>query len=103
MLVNLDRIHPVVAIIIIGREITISALREWMAQLGHSKSVAVAFIGKLKTVMQMIAIIVLLLYEPLLPGISTPVVGTICIWAAAALTLWSMVYYWRLAAPHLRG
>ncbi|MEO8132538.1 MAG: CDP-diacylglycerol--glycerol-3-phosphate 3-phosphatidyltransferase [Betaproteobacteria bacterium] len=103
VLVNLDRIHPVVAIIIIGREITISALREWMAQLGQSKSVAVAFVGKLKTVMQMIAIIVLLLHEPLLPGISTPLVGTICIWAAAVLTLWSMVYYWRLAAPHLKG
>jgi len=103
VLVNLDRIHPVVAIIIIGREITISALREWMAQLGQSKSVAVAFVGKLKTVMQMIAIIVLLLYEPLIPHVSTPVVGTIFIWVAAVLTLWSMIYYWRLAAPYLKG
>jgi CDP-diacylglycerol--glycerol-3-phosphate 3-phosphatidyltransferase len=102
VLVNLNRIHPVVAIIIIGREITISALREWMAQLGKSRSIAVAFIGKLKTAMQMIAIIVLLLYEPIVPGISTPIVGTICIWIAAVLTLWSMVYYWRLAAPHLK-
>src|SRR5512132_690902 len=67
VLVNLDRVHPVAAIIIIGREITISALREWMAQLGKSKSIAVAFIGKLKTVAQMIAIIVLLLWEPVIP------------------------------------
>ena len=103
VLINLDRVHPVVGIIIIGREITISALREWMAQIGKSKSVAVAFLGKLKTVAQMIAIIVLLLYEPLIPGISTPVVGTISIWIAALLTLWSMIYYWRLAAPHLNG
>ena len=102
VLVNLDRVHPVAAIIIIGREITISALREWMAQLGQAKSIAVAFIGKLKTTMQMIAIIVLLLYEPLVPGISTPLVGTFCIWAAAVLTLWSMVYYWRKAAPFLK-
>src|SRR5678816_4250184 len=80
VLVNLDRVHPVAAIIIIGREITISALREWMAQLGQAKSIAVAFVGKLKTTMQMIAIIVLLLYEPLVPRVSTPVVGTICIW-----------------------
>ena len=102
VLINLDRVHPVVGIIIIGREITISALREWMAQIGKSKSVAVAFFGKVKTVAQMVAIIVLLLYEPLVPGISTPLVGTACIWLAAVLTLWSMVYYWRLAAPHLK-
>ena len=102
VLINLDRVHPVVGIIIIGREITISALREWMASIGKSKSVAVAFLGKVKTVAQMVAIIVLLLYEPLVPGISTPVVGTISIWIAALLTLWSMIYYWRLAAPHLK-
>jgi len=102
VLVNLDRVHPVAAIIIIGREITISALREWMAQLGQAKSIAVAFIGKLKTTMQMIAIIVLLLYEPLVPHVSTPLVGTICIWIAAVLTLWSMIYYWRKAAPFLK-
>ena len=102
VLINLDRVHPVIGIIIIGREITISALREWMAQIGKSKSVAVAFLGKVKTVAQMIAIVVLLLWDPLIPGISTPVVGTVCIWIAAVLTLWSMVYYWRLAAPHLK-
>ena len=102
VLVHLQRADVFVALIIIGREIAISALREWMAQLGQSKGVAVAFIGKLKTTMQMIAIIVLLLYENIIPGISTPIVGTICIWIAAVLTLWSMVYYWRLAAPHLK-
>jgi cardiolipin synthase len=103
VLVNLDRVHPFPAIIIIGREIAISALREWMAQLGQSKSVAVAFVGKVKTTVQMIAIILLLLYEPLVPGVSTPLVGTLCIWAATVLTLWSMAHYLRLAAPHLRG
>ena len=103
VLINLDRVHPVIGIIIIGREITISALREWMAQIGKSKSVAVALLGKVKTVAQMIAIVVLLLWDPLIPGISTPVLGTVCIWIAAMLTLWSMVYYWRLAAPHLKG
>ena len=77
--------------------------RDSVPRIGKSKSVAVAFLGKLKTVAQMIAIIVLLLYEPLIPGISTPVVGTISIWIAALLTLWSMIYYWRLAAPHLNG
>ena len=102
VLVNLDRVHPVAAIVIIGREITISALREWMAQLGKSRSIAVAFIGKLKTTAQMIAIIVLLLYEPIIPHVSTPLVGTICIWIAAVLTLWSMIYYWMKAAPHLK-
>ena len=72
MLVQLGRADSWLAIIIIGREIAISALREWMAQLGKSKSVAVAFAGKVKTVAQMIAIIALLLWEPVIPGISTP-------------------------------
>ena len=103
VLINLDRVHPVIGVIIIGREITISALREWMALIGKSKSVAVAVLGKVKTVAQMIAIIVLLLYEPVIPGVSTPLLGTILIWIAAVLTLWSMIYYWRLAAPHLKG
>ena len=103
VLINFDRVHPVIGIVIIGREITISALREWMAQIGKAKSVAVAFVGKVKTVAQMIAIVVLLLWEPVIPGISTRVLGTVLIWIAAVLTLWSMVYYWRLAAPHLKG
>ncbi len=72
VLVWLDRAESYLAIIIIGREIAISALREWMAELGQRKSVAVAFVGKLKTVAQMTAIVALLLYEPLIPGVPTP-------------------------------
>ena len=100
MLVWLDRAEPYLAMIIIGREIAISALREWMAQLGKGKSIAVAFVGKVKTVAQMTAIIALLLHEPLIPGVSTPLVGMVALWVAAILTLWSMVHYLKLAAPH---
>jgi CDP-diacylglycerol--glycerol-3-phosphate 3-phosphatidyltransferase/cardiolipin synthase len=103
VLVWLGRAESYLAIIIIGREIAISALREWMAQLGRSKSVAVAFVGKVKTAAQMTAIIALLLWEPVIPHVSTPLLGTIALWVAAILTLWSMVHYLRLAAPHLRG
>ncbi len=101
ILVWLDRAPAYLAIIIIGREIAISALREWMAQLGKTGNVAVAFIGKVKTAAQMTAIIALLLYEPVIPTISTPVLGTVALWIAAILTLWSMFHYLRLAAPHL--
>jgi len=101
ILVWLDRANAFLAIIIIGREIAISALREWMAQLGKTKNVAVAFIGKVKTASQMTAIIALLLYEPLIPGVPTPLLGTVALWVAAILTLWSMFHYLRLAAPHL--
>ena len=73
-----------------------------MAQLGKTKSVAVAFIGKVKTVAQMTAIIALLLWEPVIPGVSTPLLGTVALWVAAMLTLWSMFHYLRLAAPHFR-
>jgi len=86
-------------LIIIGREIAISALREWMAKVGQSKSVAVAFIGKLKTVGQMIAI-PLLLYDDWLFGIDSPLLGTILINIAAVLTVASMLYYLRKALPH---
>jgi CDP-diacylglycerol--glycerol-3-phosphate 3-phosphatidyltransferase/cardiolipin synthase len=101
VLVWLDRADAWLAIIIIGREIAISALREWMAQLGRAKSVAVAFIGKVKTVAQITAIIALLLYQPLIPGIDTALLGTAALWLAAILTLWSMFHYLRLAAPHI--
>lgn len=103
LLVALGRAHAYLAIIIIGREIAISALREWMAELGQGKSVAVAFVGKLKTAAQMTAIIALLLYEPLIPGVSTPLLGTAALWVAVILTLWSMFHYLRLAAPHFRS
>jgi len=99
VLVWLDRADAWLCMIIIGREIAISALREWMAQLGKSKSVAVAFAGKVKTVAQITAIIALLLNDAFLPRF-TPVLGTIALWVAAILTLWSMLHYLRLAAPH---
>ena len=103
LLVDLDRADAYLAIIIIGREIAISALREWMAQLGRARNVAVAFIGKIKTVAQMTALIALLLWVNVIPGISTPILGTIALWVAAILTLWSMFHYLKLAAPHFRG
>ena len=102
LLVDLGRAEAYLAIIIIGREITISALREWMAQLGRSRKTAVAFIGKVKTVAQMTALIALLLWEDVIPGVSTPVLGTIALYVAAILTLWSMFHYLRRAAPHFR-
>ena len=100
VLVYLERADTWLAIIIIGREIAISALREWMAQLGAGRKTAVAFVGKIKTVSQMTAIIALLLWEDVIPGISTALVGTVALWIAAILTLWSMFHYLRLAAPH---
>lgn len=102
LLVNLNRADALLAIIIIGREITISALREWMANIGARSSLAVAYIGKVKTTVQMIAIFLLLYAGPLVPGINTLHVGTICLFAAAVLTLWSMGYYLRMALPHLK-
>jgi len=100
ILLMLGNVDAIIAFIIIGRELTISALREWMAQLGSSKSVAVSAIGKLKTVFQMLAIQFLLFHE-LLFGIPTHQVGTVLIYLAAILTLWSMVYYLMLAMPKI--
>lgn len=100
MLVQLDRLDAIIAAIIIGREITISALREWMAQIGAHKSVAVSMIGKIKTTAQMIAI-PLLLYQAPLFGFDVRQAGVCFIYIAAVLTLWSMVYYMRMAWPHL--
>ena len=92
-----------VALIIIGREIAISALREWMAQIGASRSVAVHMIGKLKTVSQMVAI-PFLLFDGLLFGlIDTHAWGVVLIWAAAALTVGSMVFYLQKAVPEIRA
>src|SRR3954468_18929962 len=101
ILVWLDRAPAYLAITIIGREIAISALREWMAQIGKSKNLAVAFGGKVKTVGQMTAILAVLLSEPVIPGVSTPLLGLFALWIAAILTLWSMMHYLRLAAPHM--
>ena len=102
VLVHLGRTDVFVALIIIGREIAISALREWMAQIGASKSVAVHMIGKLKTTAQMVAI-PFLLYDGRVFGIDTGLWGIVLIWGAAVLTVWSMVYYLRKALPEIRA
>jgi len=103
VLVHLQRADVFVALIIIGREIAISALREWMAQIGASRSVAVHMVGKVKTMVQMIAI-PFLLYDGMLFGvINTPVWGNWLIWISAILTVWSMAYYLKKAIPEIRA
>ena len=101
VLVDLDRTSALVAIIIIGREIAISALREWMAQIGKSSSVAVSMVGKIKTVAQMVSIPMLLFQSPLWL-IDMTVLGNWLIYLAALLTLWSMGYYIRRAWDQLK-
>ena len=103
VLVHLQRADVFVALIIIGREIAISALREWMAQIGASRSVAVSMIGKLKTVAQMVAIPFLLFDSALFGVIDTRLWGTGLIYIACVLTIWSMVYYMRKAMPEIRA
>ena len=103
VLVHLKRVDVFVALIIIGREIAISALREWMAQLGASRSVAVHMLGKVKTTMQMIAIPFLLFDGVLFGTIDTNLWGNVLIWIAAILTVWSMVYYLQKALPEIRS
>lgn len=103
VLVHLNRADVFVGLIIIGREIAISALREWMAQIGATKSVAVHMIGKVKTVVQMIAIPFLLFNGMLFGLIDTHVWGVWLIWLAAVLTVWSMVYYMQKALPEIRA
>ena len=103
VLVHLNRADVFVGLIIIGREIAISALREWMAQIGAAKSVAVHMIGKLKTVGQMVAIPFLLFDGKLFGLVDTHVWGTWLIWIAAVLTVWSMVYYLQKALPEIRA
>jgi CDP-diacylglycerol--glycerol-3-phosphate 3-phosphatidyltransferase/cardiolipin synthase len=100
VLLQLDRVESAVALIIIGREIAISALREWMAKIGRSKSVAVAFVGKVKTASQMVAIPLLLYHDDLFDVINGQWLGTILINVAAVLTVVSMLYYLRKALPH---
>ncbi|MEP7261343.1 MAG: CDP-diacylglycerol--glycerol-3-phosphate 3-phosphatidyltransferase [Usitatibacter sp.] len=94
-------VDPFASLIIIGREITISALREWMAHVGRSKSVAVNILGKVKTVSQLVAIPFLLFNGVLFGLVHTNPVGRVLIWIAAFITLWSMVVYLRaaIAAP----
>jgi len=102
VLVELGRVNAVIAFIIIGREITISALREWMAQIGASKSVAVSSLGKIKTTTQMVAIPMLLFYGKLLNIIDTAYWGQWFLSIAAVLTVWSMLYYLRRAWPLIK-
>jgi CDP-diacylglycerol--glycerol-3-phosphate 3-phosphatidyltransferase len=103
VLVHLDRADVFVALIIIGREIAISALREWMAMIGANKSVAVHRVGKLKTTVQMVAIPFLLYDGTVLGLVDTRFWGTWLIWVAAVLTVWSMVYYLQKALPEIRA
>lgn len=90
------------AAIIIGREIAVSALREWMAELGNRTSVAVSFLGKVKTVMQMLAVILLLAYQPGEP-LWLATIGYVFLYIAAVLTLWSMFVYLKAAWHELRA
>jgi CDP-diacylglycerol--glycerol-3-phosphate 3-phosphatidyltransferase/cardiolipin synthase len=101
VLVWLGQVGIIIAVIIIGREIAISALREWMAQIGARNSVAVSMLGKIKTACQMIAIPFLLYREPLL-DLPIHEIGTVLIYLAALLTLWSMAYYLLLALPQIQ-
>jgi len=101
VLVHLNRLDASIALIIIGREITISALREWMAQIGKSRSVAVSFLGKIKTAAQMVAIPLLLYHDKIYESLDSQIIGTCLIYVAAVLTLWSMIYYLRAAIPHI--
>lgn len=101
VLVDLGRIDPFIALIIIGREITISALREWMASIGARNSVAVNWLGKLKTVAQMVAIPMLLVDETVF-RVDGALLGLFLIYIAAVLTVWSMCYYLVKAWPIIR-
>ena len=103
VLVDLQRADVFVALIIIGREIAISALREWMAMIGATKSVAVHMVGKLKTSVQMVAIPFLLYDTTLFGTVNTHLWGTWLIWLSAVLTVWSMVYYLQKAIPEIRA
>ena len=105
VLVEFGRVGAVVALIIIGREIAISALREWMAGAGKSSSVGVAMIGKIKTAAQMLAILFLLYWDNLdlfgLGVLNTKLIGQYSITLAAFLTLLSMAYYLKSAWPQI--
>ena len=103
VLVHMDRADVFAALIIIGREIAISSLREWMAIIGATKSVAVHMIGKVKTMVQMIAIPFLLYDGRLLGLIDTRLWGSWLLWISAILTVWSMVYYLQKAIPEIRA
>jgi len=94
------RLFSIVVLTIIGREIAVSALREWMAEVGKRSHMAVSFIGKTKTMAQMIAIPFLLWREPLW-GLPIFQIGEVLLFLAAGLTLWSMLSYLKIAWPNL--
>ncbi len=98
ILVQIERVDAIIALIIIGREIAISALREWMAKIGETKGMAVSLLGKIKTTSQMLAI-PLLLYHDSIDAFDPQRVGTWLIYLAALLTMVSMVYYLKAALP----
>lgn len=101
MLVGSDSLHYITlpAIVIVGREIVISALREWMAELGKRASVAVSYVGKVKTALQMVAIIILLTFST--SDSWWGILGTVLLYASAVMTIWSMVAYLKIAWPEL--
>src|SRR5262245_49398101 len=103
VLLQLHRVDAIVAVIIIGREIAISALREWMANLGKGKGVAVNLLGKIKTVSPLVAIPLLLYHDRIGAWFDPQLLGTWLIYLAAVLTVISMLYYLKLAAPHAAG
>jgi cardiolipin synthase (CMP-forming) len=106
VLVHLHRVHVAIALIIICREIAISALREWMAQMGASRSIAVHMLGKVKTVLQLMAITFLLYHDPVFGFFwvfDTQLWGTVLLVCSAVLTIWSMAYYLRKALPEIRN
>lgn len=90
------------AAVIVGREVAISGLREWMAEMGKRTSVAVTFVAKIKTALQMIALILLLWYSPADKTMWVLWLGTLFLWIAAGLTLWSMIVYIKLAWPDFK-
>lgn len=94
------RLFVAMVLVIIGREIAVSALREWMAEIGKRSSVAVSIMGKLKTAAQMASIPLLLLGQPVL-GVNVFAIGEVLLYLAAGLTLWSMFMYLQAAWPHI--
>ena len=103
VLVHEKRVDALVGLVIIGREIAVSALREWMAQIGKSSSVAVNWLGRLKTIAQMVAIPMLLFHDRLFGLINVHLIGTLLIYMAAVLTVYSMLIYLRMAWPHMQS
>lgn len=101
LLVGAKDIHYITlpAIVIVGREIVISALREWMAELGQRTSIAVSYVGKVKTFLQMLALVLLLAFNPITSWWG--VLGFVLLYVSAILTIWSMVIYLMVAWPEL--